>query len=200
MNGNDQFEAVVSEHYERLFRFAMSLTRAEADAQDLTQQTFYVWAMKGHQLRDSSKVKTWLYTTLHRTFLNSRRRQARFPQQELEEAPEELPSISPNIVDQLDSAQVLTALAKVDEVYQAAVALFYLEDLSYKEIAAVLEVEIGTVKSRIARGLGQLRTIFLSERHGDEATRVGAVGSPADSGEPVAVSRETPSRRSLTVV
>src|SRR5947208_11090356 len=69
MNATDQFETIVGEYYEPLFRFAMSLTRVESDAQDLTQQTFYVWATKGHQLRDISKVKTWLFTTLHRAFL-----------------------------------------------------------------------------------------------------------------------------------
>jgi hypothetical protein len=56
MNSADQFEAIVRERYKPLFRFAMSLTRFESDARDLTQQTFYVWATKGHQLRDISKV------------------------------------------------------------------------------------------------------------------------------------------------
>jgi RNA polymerase sigma-70 factor (ECF subfamily) len=56
---------------------------------------------------------------------------------------------------------VLPALAKVDEVYQAPVALYYLEDHSYKDIAVVLDVPIGTVKSRIARGIAQLRELFL---------------------------------------
>ena len=58
------FESVVASYYEPLYQFAFSLTRTEADACDLTQQTFYVWATKGHQLRDVSKVKTWLFTTL----------------------------------------------------------------------------------------------------------------------------------------
>lgn len=174
MNSDEQFEAVVSEFYEPLFRFAMSLTRAESDAQDLTQQTFYIWGTKGHQLRDASKVKTWLYTTLHRTFLNSRRRRTKFPHHDLEEVSEELPVVCPNLANQLDSTQVLAALARVDEIYQAAVALFYLEDLSYKEIAAILEVQIGTVKSRIYRGIAQLREILLAE----------GLGSPVPDSEP----------------
>jgi DNA-directed RNA polymerase specialized sigma24 family protein len=66
------FERIVTQHYEPLYRFAFSLTRAEPDAMDLTQQTFCIWAAKGHQLRDSSKVKTWLFTTLRREFLNMR--------------------------------------------------------------------------------------------------------------------------------
>jgi RNA polymerase sigma-70 factor, ECF subfamily len=156
----DQFEAIVSEHYEPLFRFAMSLTRAECDAWDLTQHTFYVWATKGHQLRDLSKVKTWLFTTLHRAFLEAQRKQSRFPHEDLEEVSEQLAAFSPELAEQVDSSQVLSALARVDEVYQAAVALFYLDDCSYKEIAEVLAVPVGTVKSRIARGIMQLREIL----------------------------------------
>jgi RNA polymerase sigma-70 factor (ECF subfamily) len=163
MHSEDQFEAMVLEHYEPLYRFAMSLTRSEADAKDLTQQTFYIWATKGHQLRDITKVKTWLYTTLHRVFLAARRRQVKFTHHELEEVSDELPAVLPVLNYQADSSQVLSALAKVDEVYQAAVALFYLEDWPYKDIAAILEVPIGTVKSRIARGIVQLKGILLPD-------------------------------------
>jgi RNA polymerase sigma-70 factor (ECF subfamily) len=166
MNSSDQFEKLVSEFYEPLFRFAVSLTRTESDARDLTQHTFYVWATKGHQLRDFSKVKTWLFTTLHRAFLEGKRRQNRFPHHGLEEVLEQLPMLPSEHARQADCAEVLPALAKVDEVYQAAVALFYLEDCSYKEIAVILDVPIGTVKSRIARGIAQLREILLSDDSG----------------------------------
>jgi len=74
---SDEFGELVAQHYALLYKFAFSLTRAEADASDLTQQTFYLWATKGHQLRERFKVKTWLFTTLYRTFLEGRRRQAR---------------------------------------------------------------------------------------------------------------------------
>ena len=157
------FENVVARFYEPLYQFAFSLTRAEADACDLTQQTFYVWATKGHQLRDPAKVKTWLFTTLHRQFLESRRRLTRFPHHELEAMDYELPAIMPRLANQLDSAQVLQALARVDEVYQSPVALFYLEDCSYKDIAEILDVPMGTVKSRISRGIGQLQSLLADD-------------------------------------
>ena len=163
MNSADPFETIVNEHYEALYRFASSLTRADADARDLTQHTFYVWATKGHQLRDVTKVKTWLYTTLHRAFLQGRRRRSRFPEQELDEAIEQLRDVALVSADRLDALQVLPALAQLDEIYQAAVALFYLEDYAYKDIAAILDVPVGTVKSRIARGIAQLREILLSD-------------------------------------
>jgi RNA polymerase sigma factor (sigma-70 family) len=156
------FETLVASYYRSLYKFAYSLTQAEAEACDLTQQTFYIWATKGHQLRDSSKVKTWLFTTLHREFLETRRRQTRFPHYELSQVDAELPQIAPARTNQLDSPRVLQALANVDEVYQAPVALFYLQECSYKEIAEVLDVPMGTVKSRIARGIGQLQKLLAS--------------------------------------
>ena len=162
MSAADIFETIVSQHYEPLFRFAMSLTRMEAEAWDLTQQTFFLWATKGHQLRDLTKVKTWLFTTLHRTFLAMRRRQRRFPHDDLDTASEQLPAFLPEFANQVDSSHVLSALGKVEAVYQAAVALFYIDQLAYKEIAAILEVPVGTVKSRISRGIMQLREILLS--------------------------------------
>lgn len=151
-------------YYEPLYRFAISLTHSEADACDLTQQTFYMWATKGHQLRDTSKIKSWLFTTLYRAFLESRRTLARFPHSELTATDADLPVVLPEAARQMDALQAVEALGRVDEVYRAPVALFYMEDCSYNEIADILQVPIGTVKSRLARGLGQLRQIF-SESH-----------------------------------
>jgi RNA polymerase sigma-70 factor (ECF subfamily) len=159
--GAPDFAELVSCHYRTLYQFAFTLTRSESDACDLTQQTFYVWAIKGGQLRDVAKVKSWLFTTLHRTFLQNRRRQTRFPQVELSEAHGELPEIPPPGAYQLDSSQLRSALGQVDQNYQAPLALFYLEDHPYKEIARILDIPLGTVKSRIARGLAQLQALLV---------------------------------------
>jgi len=163
MASSSDFESVVAQYYEPLYQFAFSLTRAEADACDLTQQTFYVWATKGHQLRDRAKVKTWLFTTLHRQFLESQRRRTRFPHQELETAEVDLPVITPGEISRLDTAHVIAALARVDESYQAVITLFYLEDCSYQEIAGILDLPLGTVKSRLSRGIGQLQKMMAKE-------------------------------------
>ena len=186
MDSTDLFEAIVDAHHEALFRFALSLTRSEPDARDLTQHTFHTWARKGHQRRDPAKVKTWLFTTLHRAFLESRRRQVRFPHYELEMVSSELPSLAPDVVDRIDASEVLSALARLDEIYQAAVALAYLEDRPYKDIAAILEVPIGTVKSRIARGIGQLKRILLANDSHRRASARPAIPSPASAKEPSA--------------
>jgi RNA polymerase sigma factor (sigma-70 family) len=153
------FESLVDAHYEILYRFAMSLTRSESDASDLVQETFLAWATKGHQLINPSKVKSWLFTTLHRRFLMTKQRSSRFPHFELTSTEEELPHIEPESAYRLDVPELLRKLATMESPYRAAVALFYLEDYSYQEIAAILEIPMGTVKSRIARGLAKLREL-----------------------------------------
>ena len=75
--GSDTFTQLVDANYASLFRFALSLAKNQADACDLTQQTFYIWATKGAALRDITKAKSWLFTTLYREFLRGRRRRGR---------------------------------------------------------------------------------------------------------------------------
>jgi RNA polymerase sigma-70 factor, ECF subfamily len=158
------FENIVNAHYEPLYRFALSLARSEADAGDLVQQTFYRWAMKGDQLRDKSKVKSWLFTTLHREFLGQRRHEDKFPKVEIStDDGHELAAESPSPEKQLDGASVMSALQKLDETYRAPLALFYLEEHSYRDIAEILEIPIGTVMSRISRGKELLRKIVLEK-------------------------------------
>lgn len=155
------FKGLVQQHYRGLYQFAFSLTRREPEASDLVQQTFYVWATKGHQLRDASKVKTWLFSTLHREFLKTRRHHVRFPHVELEKAGNDVPTVAPAMINEMDGAIVVQALGRIKELYRAPLVLFYLEEHSYKEIAEILDVPIGTVQSRIARGKAQLQKVLV---------------------------------------
>lgn len=154
-------QSLVEAYYRPLYRFAISLSRSESDAWDLTQQTFLLWAKKGHQLRDKSKVKTWLFTTLYHEFLATRRKQERFVDDELAEERQAAPEISPEGVESLDSALVHEALLEIPEKYRAPLTLFYLKAHSYKHIAEILEVPIGTVMSRISRGKSELRRLLV---------------------------------------
>ena len=156
------FEHLVQSHYTSLYRFALSLARTEDGAADLTQQTFYVWASKGHQLRDKSKAKTWLFTTLHRLFLDQRRGGQRYQHVTLEDAGAELPSTAPTNLSSLDAAAAVSALHMLEDAYREPLTLFYLERLSYAEISEVLGIPMGTVMSRLSRGKEQLRRALAS--------------------------------------
>ena len=151
------FEKLVEDFYVPLYRFAVSLARQESDAADLTQQTFLLWATKGHQLRDPTKVKTWLFTTLYREFLGRKRQQDRFVESESSAEAVAAQTIAASVVNQLDGEIVQRALLGLEEIYRAPLTLFYLQQHSYREIAEILEVPIGTVMSRLHRGLELLR-------------------------------------------
>ena len=166
------FEEIVQQYYEALYRFAHSLARNGNDACDLTQQTFFLWASKGHQLRDKSKVKSWLFTTLYREFLGSRRKQTRFPHVEVELVEHVLPNIPPNVVNELDSGTVVEMLQTIDDTYRAPLTLFYLQQHSYLEIAEILNIPVGTVMSRLSRGKAQLRKRMHAEKSGHTKKKI----------------------------
>ena len=164
---SEAFTALVNAQYAPLYRFALSLTRNASDACDITQQTFFIWAKKGEQLRDTSKAKSWLFTTLYREFLRSRRRAGHLTALE-DLPPGESDPAAPevDVVTGMDAGLVVEALQEVEEVYRVPLTLFYLEDLSYKEIAETLEVPIGTVMSRLSRGKSQLRSALEKKEAG----------------------------------
>ncbi len=160
----DEFEELVDAHYEALYRFALSLAKSVETASDLVQQTFCIWAQKGHQLRDRSKAKTWLFTTLHREFLSHARKAKRFTQEEMtEEVAGRLTATEDNAERQMDGQRVLELLGELDETFRAPLALFYLQQHSYREIAEILDIPIGTVMSRISRAKDMLRKRMTAE-------------------------------------
>ena len=177
------FVALVDAYYRALHRFAMSLTRSEAEASDATQQTFAIWAAKGHQLRDPSKVKTWLYTTLHRECLRARRERTRLRPDELDEESGDVPFVEPSSEQRIDAKSALEALARLRDPYRAPLSLFYLGEYSYQEIAEILNIPIGTAKSRISRGKAQLQRMLSSG--GSERSDVGASYSASVGGSGV---------------
>jgi RNA polymerase sigma-70 factor, ECF subfamily len=156
MSFDPEFENVVKLYYRDLYRFGLSLTGSEADAADLTQETFYIWASKGHQLKNPASVKGWLFTTLHREFLKICRRWKRFADEPIDESAHNLPDVPPDCVNRIDSRTLLRMLGEIDEDFRAPLVLYYIEDFSYKQIADVLAVPLGTVQSRIARAKMQL--------------------------------------------
>lgn len=164
---DEVFPQLVRTYYAGLYRFALSLAKNSSDACDLTQQTFFIWATKGHALRDESKAKTWLFTTLYREFLRGRRRANRHTAvDDLSPEQRDFPDVEVDLVGKMDSQLVMSALQDVDAVFREPLTLFYLQDHSYLEIADVLSVPIGTVMSRLSRGKSQLRAILAQKAKG----------------------------------
>lgn len=158
------FHELVETYYTPLYRFAYSMAKNESDASDLVQQTFYIWAEKGSALRDPSKVKSWLFTTLYREYLRVRRKNMPMSVQEHDILETEAEPVKPDVVSALDAAGAVEALQQVDEIYRVPLTMFYLQDFAYKEIAEALDVPIGTIMSRLSRGKKQLRQVLVSKK------------------------------------
>jgi RNA polymerase sigma factor (sigma-70 family) len=158
------FEVIVNAHYQGLYRFAFSLAHCEAQACDLTQETFRKFATKAAQIESPGKVKTWLFTTLYREFIDGRRRDSRVEPLDAEQ--HEFTAVAEaDQADKFDAALARETLLKIDEAFRAPLALFYLQDHSYREIAEILGVPLGTVMSRISRGRAMLRELLSDRVH-----------------------------------
>lgn len=156
------YEQVVALYHEDLHRFAISLTRNPDDARDLTQEAYCRFLTKSGQLRDRTKVRSWLFTTLYRVFLGWKRHEKRFPHLEITANEHELPMLTPETVDKMDSSVVLEALQEIEERHRTPLVLFYLQSLSYREMAEMLDVPVGTVMSRLSRAKAALRAIVTA--------------------------------------
>ena len=131
------------------------------------QQTFLTLIQRLHQIRDFSKIKSWLFTTLRRNFLIEVRRRRKYSEVEFRPAVHDVRAGDPEAWRSLDAQKVRKALLQVDEAYRVALELFYLGDLSYREIGEALEIPIGTVMSKLSRGKAQLKSILSRSFYGD---------------------------------
>jgi RNA polymerase sigma-70 factor, ECF subfamily len=145
---------LVERYYAVLYRYAYRLTGTEADAEDVTQQTFLTAQTKWDQLRDEQKVKSWLFTIARHTYL----KELRAPMFLACSALDELsgPAQDYGAVD-FDQEQLQNVLNDLPEEFRSPVVLFYFEEFSYREIAEQMGVPVGTIMSRLSRAKAYLR-------------------------------------------
>jgi RNA polymerase sigma-70 factor (ECF subfamily) len=165
-------ESIVGQFYASLCRFALSLTRNEVEACDLTQQTFFRLARRSHQIRDTKKIRCWLYTTLRRDFFQPLRAETSHLTIEFRPEIHDIPSFTDEVARALDAKTVLEALSQIEPAFRTPVELFYVGEMSYLEIAESLKIPVGTLMSRISRGKDQLKTILVATTEGKRAKAI----------------------------
>jgi len=191
---DDAIDALIRRYQVRIFNFARTLTANDSDAEDLAQETFARAFRSLSRFRGESSFKNWLYqiaTNVGRTHFSRRARQAPVWERRVEadDIPESLvASRAPNVEDTAMRRQALVkALSTLSRDLRLPLVLHDVEGLEYQEIAAVLEVPIGTVMSRIFRARRRLRPLLADlvvrrhERREERSPRV--AGAPPRLGK-----------------
>jgi len=184
---SDEFEAEALRHLDALYRTALRMTRSEADAEDLVQETY----IRAFRFRDQftlgTNMKAWLFRILTNTFINTYRRKTAQPEvtdlEGIDEfslyrrmADDRAASTSPDpeaeLLNSVVDTEVTDALEELPEKFRTTV-LLDVEGFSYKEIAEMLAIPIGTVMSRLHRGRKflQKRLYDLARERGIAAVR-----------------------------
>ena len=153
-------EQLVKDHYPGLYRFAYRLSGNAGEAEDLTQEAFCQAQAKLHQLRDAQAARPWLFSILRNAFLRRLRAARGAKTLPLDEIGELVDRVD-NEIAPVDSRQLQEALDELPEAYRTPLVLYYFEEFSYRQIAEQMQVPLGTVMSRLARGKECLRARLL---------------------------------------
>ena len=183
-----KFVELAMEHMGSLYSAAVRMTRSPTEAQDLVQET-YLKAYRGFgSFEEGTNLKAWLYRILTNTYINAYRAKKRRPEQVDVDEVEDLylyrrlgglegavagRSAEEEVLDRFTDAEVKEAVESLPEQFRMVVLLADVEGFSYKEIAEILGIPIGTVMSRLHRGRRALQKALF-----DFGMARGLVGHP----------------------
>ncbi|MGB3561784.1 MAG: sigma-70 family RNA polymerase sigma factor [Thermoanaerobaculia bacterium] len=175
------FEAAAMPFVDALYNTAYRMTRNAEDAEDLVQETYFKAYRYYDKFQEGTNLKAWLFKILKNTFINNYRKKQQAPPQsdfaEIEDAFEsqlseevtrQMKSPEDEVLEDVLDEDVQRALDILPPDYRMAVILADLEGFSYKEIAEILELPVGTVMSRLYRGRKLMETAMLeyAREHG----------------------------------
>nr|WP_311539058.1 sigma-70 family RNA polymerase sigma factor [Neomicrococcus aestuarii] len=168
-----RFEADALQYVDQLYSAALRMARNPSDAEDLVQEAYTKAYSSFHQYKPGTNLKAWLYRILTNTYINLYRKRQREPlrtatdqvedwqmAQAAEHSSSGLRSAETEALDHLPDSDVKSALQSIPEEFRLAVYFTDVEGYSYKEVAEILDVPMGTVMSRLHRGRRQLRDLL----------------------------------------
>lgn len=162
----ESLEKAALDHLDRLYSFALRLTRNPAEAEDLVQETYVRALPRLHSVREPAALRTWLFRVLYNTFASrwqaAKRQPVRVDLEELDDLGRQsvpgmyVPDPRVEFFSKLLPDEIDSALKTLPEQFRTPILLQAIEGLSYDEISEVLQVPVGTVRSRLARAKSSL--------------------------------------------
>jgi RNA polymerase sigma-70 factor (ECF subfamily) len=169
----NEFGRLLAKEIPRLRRYAFALTRNISRADDLVQDTLVRAIAKQRCWQCGTNLRAWIFTLMHNPNVNGVRRSAREGIAVEFDDTWPFPTATTDPAAGLSLRDLDRALAQIPEERRQVILLIGLEDISYKEAATILDVPIGTIRSRLSRGRESLRTL-MDRRNGTEAEIGGA--------------------------
>jgi RNA polymerase sigma-70 factor (ECF subfamily) len=169
-----KFRQLVEQEIPRLRRYARALTRSAERADDLVQDTLLRALSKAHLWQPGTDLRAWLFTIMHNQHVNLVRRAMR------DEGAVDIDQLSSSLVATTDPTasrqlhELDRALGCLPEEQRAVILLVGLEGMSYEAASEVLNVPIGTVRSRLSRGRDALRRLMGLPPRADQETQLAA--------------------------
>jgi RNA polymerase sigma-70 factor (ECF subfamily) len=154
------FGRMIEAEIPRLRRYARALTRNLSSADDLVQSCLVRAVAKQHLWQPGTDLRAWLFTILHNQHVNDVRRSVREGANVSIEDAAPVLTVRSNAVEVLQLRDLEIALGKLAPEQRQVILLVGLEGMSYEEVALVLGIPIGTVRSRLSRGRDQLRKLM----------------------------------------
>ena len=159
------FEASALPHINDLFRTARRVIGNQTEAEDVVQETFLQAWKSFHRFEPGTNCRAWLFKILFHVMSHHRRKLFRLPVTDIaEDTLVETAVYRPSPAQHLTDEEVLAAFDKVPQLYRAVVMLADVQEFSYREIAAALNIPLGTVMSRLNRGRKILRTALSASK------------------------------------
>ncbi|MBQ2879248.1 MAG: sigma-70 family RNA polymerase sigma factor [Anaerotignum sp.] len=174
------FEELILQHEKIVYNLALRMMNHSEDAQDISQEVFLKAYRSLSNFDERSAFSTWLYRITHNTCIDEmRKRKGKLTYSLEEELESEDGSMQRQVADAGDTpeeslmrkeqkSEILQALDTLSEEHKAAIILRDVKGMAYEEIAEILELSLGTVKSRISRARNQLKTEILKMREQNE--------------------------------
>ncbi len=168
----EYYDVLVERYQHRLFGYLMQLVRDQQLAEDLLQETFIRLYQHYNSYRPIAKFSTWIYTIATNLVRSHMRRRMKMTTVDLEpreagdrpiELADDAPAVDELVMGRMTVEAVRDAMEKLPEEFRQVIILREIEELSYDEIVEILNLPLGTVKSRINRARGRLKELLAKD-------------------------------------
>ena len=160
----DAFAALVERYDRAVYHLAYRTMRDEEEAKDVTQEAFFKAYRSLKTFKPGAKFSTWIFAITYHACCDRLNRRKRYSNEELPDRADPGPGPADSAIASDEARRLRQAIAQLPEKYRTVVTLYHLQGKQYEEIATVLGIPVGTVKTHLFRAKEQLRRMLTADQ------------------------------------